>query len=180
MKKFLKLTLAGALMLCSSSVFAQKFGRVDLAVIIPNMAEYKEASANLETYAKDLQDQLEAIQGEFNTRLADFEKNAGTMTDSVKQLKETELGQLQQRYRDFSQIAQQDLSKKEQELMLPVFDKANEAVKKISQAGGYLVVFNTSNSAAAGLAYFDEAALTDITDAVKRELNVTEDTSTAN
>ncbi len=180
MKKFLKLTLAGALMLCSSSVFAQKFGRVDLAVIIPNMAEYKEASANLETYAKDLQDQLEAIQVEFNTRLADFEKNAGTMTDSVKQLKETELGQLQQRYRDFSQIAQQDLSKKEQELMLPVFDKANEAVKKISQAGGYLVVFNTSNSAAAGLAYFDEAALTDITDDVKRELNVTEDTSTAN
>ena len=111
MKKFLKLTLAGALMLCSSSVFAQKFGRVDLAVIIPNMAEYKEASANLETYAKDLQDQLEAIQVEFNTRLADFEKNAGTMTDSVKQLKETELGQLQQRYRDFSQIAQQDLLK---------------------------------------------------------------------
>ena len=95
---------------------------------------------------------------EFNTRLADFEKNAGTMTDSVKQLKETELGQLQQRYRDFSQIAQQDLSKKEQELMLPVFDKANEAVKKISQAGGYLVVFNTSNSAAAGLAYFDEGS----------------------
>ena len=39
MKKFLKLTLAGALMLCSSSVFAQKFGRVDLAVIIPNMAK---------------------------------------------------------------------------------------------------------------------------------------------
>lgn len=172
MKKFFKLTLAVALMACSSSVFAQKFGRVDLAAIIPNMSEYKEASTNLETYAKDLQDQLEAIQVEFNTKLAEYEKAAGTLSDSVKQLKESELQQLQQRYRDFSTIAQQDLSNKENELMSPVFERANEAVKKVAQAGGYLIVFNTANAAAAGLAYYDEAALTDVTAEVKRELNV--------
>lgn len=175
MKKFLKLTLAVALMVCSSSVFAQKFGRVDLAAVIPNMAEYKEASANLESYAKDLQDQLEAIQVEFNTKLEEYEKVAGTISDSVKQLKESELTQLQQRYRDFSTIAQQDLSNKENELMTPVFELANEAVKKVAQAGGYLIVFNTANSAAAGLAYYDEAALTDVTAAVKRELNIVDE-----
>ncbi|MDE7129889.1 MAG: OmpH family outer membrane protein, partial [Alistipes sp.] len=68
----------------------------------------------------------------------------------------------------------QDLSNKEGELMTPIFELANEAVKKVSQAGGYLVVFNTANAAAAGLAYYDEAALTDITDLVKAELNITE------
>lgn len=175
MKKFFKLTLTVVLMVCSSSAFAQKFGRVDLSAIIPNMSEYKEASTNLETYAKDLQDQLEAIQVEFNTKLAEYEKASGTLSDSVKQLKESELQQLQQRYRDFSAIAQQDLSKKENELMTPVFELANEAVKKVAQAGGYLIVFNTANAAASGLAYYDEAALTDVTAEVKRELNVVEE-----
>ena len=57
MKKFLKLTLAVVLVLSSSSVFAQKFGRVDLAAVVSNMAEFKEAQTNLEAYGRDLQDQ---------------------------------------------------------------------------------------------------------------------------
>ena len=62
MKKFLKLTLAVALVVMSAATAsAQKFGRVDLAAIVPNMPEYTEALANLETYGKDLQNQLEMI-----------------------------------------------------------------------------------------------------------------------
>lgn len=174
MKKLLKLTLVAAIMLCSTTAFAQKFGRVDLAAIIPNMPEFKEAQTNLETYGKDLQDQLEQIQVEFNTKLAEYEKNATTYTDSVRQLKESELGQLQQRFNDFQQIAQQDIQKKEQEIMTPVYEKANAAIETVSKAGGYIVVFSTTNDIAssAGLAYFDKEALTDITAEVKASLGI--------
>ena len=59
MKKIFRLTLAVALVVMSvATASAQKFGRVDVAAIIPNMPEYKEAIANLETYGKDLQNQL--------------------------------------------------------------------------------------------------------------------------
>ncbi len=174
MKKFLKLTLVAVLMMSATTLSAQKFGRVDLAAIVPNMAEFKEAQTNLETYGKDLQDQLEQIQVEFNTKLADYEKNAATYTDSVRQLKESELSQLQQRFSDFQQIAQQDIQRKEQELMSPIYEKANAAIEKVAKAGGYLVIFSTANDApaAAGLAYFDKEALTDVTSLVKTELGI--------
>ena len=50
MKKLMKLALVAVLALSATTVFGQKFGRVDLAAIVPNMPEYKEAVANLEAY----------------------------------------------------------------------------------------------------------------------------------
>ena len=174
MKKIIRLTLAIALMVSATAVSAQKFGRVDLAAIVTNMTEFKEAQTNLEAYGRDLQDQLEQIQVEFNKLYVDYEKNVATYSDSVRQLKERELTELQQRFQDFQQIAQQDMQKKEAEIMTPIYEKANEAVKKIAQAGGYVAIFSTTQDqpAAAGLAYFDPAQLTDITPAVKAELNI--------
>ena len=174
MKNFLKLTLAVALMVSATAVNAQKFGRVDLAAIVTNMTEYKEATANLEAYGRDLQDQLEQIQVEFNKLYADYEKNVATYSDTVRQLKERELTELQQRFQDFQQLAQQDIAKKEAELMNPIYEKANEAVKQVSSAGGYIAIFSTTSDqpASAGLAYFDPAQLTDITSDVKAVLGI--------
>ena len=174
MKKFLKLTLAVVLMVSATAVSAQKFGRVDLAAVVTNMAEFKEAQTNLEAYGRDLQDQLEQIQVEFNKLYAEYEKNVTTYSDTVRQLKERELTELQQRFQDFQQLAQQDMAKKEAELMNPIYEKANDAIKQVSSAGGYVAIFSTTQDqpAAAGLAYFDPAQLTDITPAVKAELNI--------
>ena len=174
MKKLMKLALVAVLALTASTAFGQKFGRVDLAAIVPNMPEYKEAVTNLEAYGMDLQNQLEQIQVEFNTLLANYEKNAATMSDSIRQLKEQELGQLQQRFQDFQQIAQQDMQRKEAEIMNPIYAKADEAVKKVAAAGGYVAVFSTAGDqpSSAGLAYFDPALLTDLTGAVKKELGI--------
>ena len=174
MKKLMKLALVAVLALTASTAFGQKFGRVDLASIVPNMPEYKEAVTNLEAYGMDLQNQLEQIQVEFNTLLANYEKNAATMSDSIRQLKEQELGQLQQRFQDFQQIAQQDMQRKEAEIMNPIYAKADEAVKKVAAAGGYVAVFSTAGDqpSSAGLAYFDPALLTDLTGAVKKELGI--------
>ena len=134
MKKILKLTLTVMLVMCASSVFAQKFGRVDLAAVVTAMPEFPEAQTNLEVYGQDLQDQLEQIMVEFNSKYADYEKNVSTYSDAVRQLKESELTQLQQRYSEFQQLAQQDIQRKQSELMNPIVEKANDAVKKIDQA----------------------------------------------
>ena len=61
--------------------------------------------------------------------------------------------------------------KKENELIEPVQNKANDAVNKVAKANGYIAVFNTSIPS---LAYFDEAQLTDIAALVKKELGIVE------
>ena len=166
-----KLFIVLGVILGISTVSAQKFARINVQEIVMAMPEFDEAQKNLEAFGKDLNEQMEQIQVEFNNKLADFQKNQATMAASVKQMRQQELEQLQQRFSEFQQIAQQDFQKKQAELIEPVQKKANEAVNKVAKAAGYIAVFNTS---VPSLAYFDEAQLTDIAAAVKKELGIVE------
>ena len=133
MKKLIKLTLVVALVLGSSSLFAQKLGRINLEEIITLMPEYKEMMTNMEAYSKDLRDNLETIQVELNTKYNDFQKNKATYSEVTRQLKEKELTDLQNRLQEFYQSAQEDLQKKEKELTAPIVAKAQEAVKNAAE-----------------------------------------------
>ncbi len=175
MKKVLKLTLAVALMLSATSLFAQKFGRVNSQEIIMAMPETKQMQTNMEAFNKDLQNNLEAIQVEFNNKYQDFQKNYSTLSEAVREMKQKELQDLTQRLQEFEQIARQESQKKQNELLAPIIEKAKNAINKVSAAGGYLAVFDIS---AGSLAYFDQAALTDIAPAVKKELGITETATT--
>jgi outer membrane protein len=175
MKRVLGLTLLAVAMMGISTASAQKFARIDMQAVVVAMPEFEEAQKNLEAFGKDLQDQMEQIQVEFNNKLADFQKNQATMAASIKQMKQQELEQLQQRYAEFQQIAQQDFQKKENELIEPVQNKAQEAINKVAKANGYIAVFNTS---VPSLAYFDEAQLTDIAALVKKELGIVDKPAT--
>ena len=66
-------------------------------------------------------------------------------------------------------LSQQDMQKKQGELLEPIIVKAQDAVKEVSKAGGYTVVYDTSVNA---VAYFDEAVVTDILPAVKTKLGI--------
>ena len=144
MKKLIKLTLVVALVLGSSSLFAQKLGRINLEEIITLMPEYKEMMTNMEAYSKDLRDNLETIQVELNTKYNDFQKNKATYSEVTRQLKEKELTD-------------------------PIVAKAQEAVKKVAQKGAYVAVFNTTIPS---MVYYDEAAMTDLSTEVKAELGI--------
>lgn len=169
MKKLIKLTLAAALLLSASSLFAQKFGRINSQEILLAMPESKEMETNMQAFVKDLQDNLETITVEFNQKYLDFQKNFETYSDSVRQLKQKELQELQNRREEFEQIAQQDIQKKQQELMTPIIEKAKAAIDKVAKENGYLVIFETNS-----LASFDEAALTDLAPQVRAELGISE------
>ena len=171
MKKAIKLTLAVALVMGSTSLFAQKFGRINTQEIIMAMPETKTMQENMETYAKELQDNIETMNVEFNTKLQDFQKNYNTFSDAIKEMKEKELQDMQNRTREFQERAQQDYQKKQNELLGPIIEKAKAAIDKVSAANADTVVFDTSTGS---LAYFDEATLTDIAPQVKKELGITD------
>ena len=176
MKNVMKLTLALVMVLGSTSLFAQKFGRIDTQAVIMSMPETEVMKKDMEAYAKDLQDNLESISVEFNTRLQEFQKNYETYSDAVRDLKQKELQELQNRAREFEQVAQQEIQKKQAELAAPIYEKAKKAIDKVAAAGGYMAVFDITTGS---LAYFDEATLTDIAPEVKKELGITETASEA-
>lgn len=167
MKNLVKLTLLAALLLCGSTTYAQKFGYVNSQELITAMPERDSALSKYQKFAQDQQSQLETIQVEFNNKYLDYQKNAETLSESAKQLKERELQDLQKRFDDFQQVAEQDAQKMQQQLMGPVITKAQDAIKKVAQAAGYTIVFDV---AAGAMAYYNEATVTNILPLVKKEL----------
>ena len=169
MKKILKLTLVLAMVFSSANVFAQKLATVNTQEIFAVMPETKEMQSQLDAFGKELQEQLEAIQVELNNRYAEFEKNQATMNPTVKQMKQSELNGLQERYAQFQQIAQQDFAKKQQELAAPIQQKLDAAIEKVAKAAGYAGVFDSMV-----FVYSDAAQIVNINAAVKKELGITD------
>ena len=167
MKKVLKLTLAVVCVMFSTSLFAQKIGYVNTDEIITNMKETQDAYTQLEAYAKDLQAQMETIQVEFNNKLQEYQNATGTMTDAVRQLKEKELTDLNTRIQEFQQVAQQDLQKKENELLAPIYEKVQNTINEVAKAGGYTVIIPGS------VLMYADPSVKDIGSDVKAKLGIT-------
>ena len=171
MKKIVKLTLTVACVMFSTSLFAQKFGRINLQEIVFAMPEFKEMQTKLEAVTKDWGEQLETIQVEFNNQYTNFQKDRANLSAAAVQVKESELQALQTRYAELQQVAQQDVERQQAELFRPIHQKAMDAVNKIAAAGGYTGIFDMS---VASMAYLNESTVTDISAAVRKELGITE------
>ena len=169
MKKLIKLTLILVFVVSGSSVFAQKFGRINMQELVAAMPETTEMQTKLEAFGKELNDNLESIQVEFNNKYIEYQKNEKTLSGAIREMKEKELGELQKRREEFSQVAQQEYQKEYARLLEPVITKAKEAVSKIAKAGNFTGIFDTAVGA---MAYMDEATVVDVLPLVKTDLGI--------
>lgn len=169
MKKLIKLTLVVALVLGSSSLFAQKLGRINLEEIITLMPEYKEMMTNMEAYSKRSARQPGNDSGRAEHQVQRFPEKQSDLLGGNPPTEGERIDRPANRLQEFYQSAQEDLQKKEKELTDPIVAKAQEAVKKVAQKGAYVAVFNTTIPS---MVYYDEAAMTDLSTEVKAELGI--------
>ena len=106
---------------------------------------------------------------EYQNKIAEYQAQAGTMSDIIRQTKEGEIRDLETRIQGFQMQAQESIQVKEGELMQPLIDKATAAIKEVAKANGFSVV----NDLATGvfLVYPEED---DILPLVKKHLGITE------
>ena len=88
------------------------------------------------------------------------------MADAIKQLKQQELQEMQSRIQTFYQTAEQDLQKKQQELLAPVHEKMAKAIKAVGERENYTYIFDSAAMVHVG------ADANDVTPAVKKELDI--------
>lgn len=165
--KVLKLTLAVILTMGTTSLFAQKFGRIDMQALIFSMPETKEMQTKMEEFTKNLEDTYETMNVEFNTKYQELLKTQSTLSESVLQMKQKELNELATRRDEFVQMAQQDQQREQARLYAPIYQKAQEAVNNIARAGGYTAIFQVGQ-----MPYLDETAVPDILAEVQTSLGI--------
>ncbi len=162
--------MIAALILSAATISAQnlKFGHINSQELLMAMPERDSAEAKLKKFAKNLQEEIETLQVEFNKKYQDYLQKKATYTDAIREMKEKELQDLQQRSQEFEQTAQQDYQKQQGDLMKPIVEKANAAISKVAKANGFLYVFDVSTGA---VAYFSDQS-TDVLPLVKKELGI--------
>lgn len=148
--------------------FAQKgkFGHVDSNSIFTLMPEKDQATKSIEQFAMTLEQQLLALNEELETKYSDYTANEATYSPSIKQMKQEELVNLQQRIQTFQTQAQQDMQNKETELLEPIYTKIQEAIKLVGEEQGLIYVFDVST-----LLYFSTESV-DVTPLVKTKLGI--------
>lgn len=148
MNYFVKsLVLFGALIFAGNPVKAQlKIGYINSAELIELMPETKVVDSQLTTFAAGLEENLQGMQKSFDEKLTEYRENQATMTDAVKQTREKELQDLNQRIQQFQVKSQQDYVQKQNELMAPILKKAEDAINQVAAEGNFTYVFDTSNT----------------------------------
>ena len=153
--KIRKLILLSFLALLTINSFGQsKFGYIDSSELLSVMPEKKTAETELQDFAKSLESQLSAMQGEYQASVQDYQSNEATYTDLVKQDKIAEIQGLEQRIQSFQQNAQNALQQKEQELLEPILSKARTAIEDVAKEGNFTYIFDSSMGS---ILYADES-----------------------
>ena len=167
MKSIFKSFLVIGLLLVSAVSFAQKTAFINLDSLLTIMPEYGEAKKNLAEHYKQLESTLTTMQKELNDKGTEYQANESKYTDLIKQTKQKEIQDLQQRIQDFQTSAQSEIQKKQEELTKPVLAKAKKSIEKIAKTKGYKMVIDASG----GLLLYSEPA-DDIFNAVKLDLGI--------
>ncbi|MES2780177.1 MAG: OmpH family outer membrane protein [Bacteroidota bacterium] len=146
MKHTAKFILGAALILCMGlgSAKAQKFAYIDFQELIQQMPEYKKANTDMEAFGKGLQDELKKINEELEKKYADYQKNEAKMAETIKELKQKELREIQSRLQTKQESAQEDVRKLETELLKPIIEKAKGTIGTVAKESGYAYVFDSS------------------------------------
>ncbi len=149
MKNIVKKTALGVVLIASSftTVNAQKIAHVNLDSLIRIMPESKVAQQGVQAYAKQLEQQVTAMQDELKTKYTEFQEKSKDLAEVVRASKEKELNDLNTRIQEFQQQAQADYQKKTAELSRPVYDKAKKAIDLVAKENGYKYALDSSSGA---------------------------------
>lgn len=169
MKKIIFL-LAVGLSLCFSSqaqtsTGAKKFGYVNSDELLRVMPEAKKADSTLQAFVKSMDEQYKAMLSEGQKKYADYTANESKWSEVVKESKEKEMEDLQNRIQEFQSTAEEKIGNKRVDIYKPLLEKAQNAIKAVGEEGGYDYIFD-----AAQLLYVKDSE--NITSKVKTKLGI--------
>ena len=170
MKRVFKVLFLGvALFMMSGVANAQvKIAHVNTAEVLDAMPDKAKAEKSLEKYYDELQNQLQAMAKEYQTKMQDYEANQATMSNLVKQSKEKEIVDLQTRIQQFQLNAEDEFANKRAELLKPMLDKIQNAINAVGKEKGYTYILDL----ATGAAVYVGTGAVDCTNDVKAKLGI--------
>ena len=121
-----------------------KIGYLNTSELIALMPETKAADSQFNAFAQKLQQTLQPMQQDLQTKFAAYQQEQATMADAVKESKEKELQDLNERIDQFQLKSQQDMQKKREELMGPILEKVQAAIKDVAASSKFTYILDSN------------------------------------
>lgn len=147
MNKIIALGLVVCAFLASTTlVNAQKYGHLNSGNLLAEMPAVKAADKQMEAYQKELIAAGEKMATAFQEKLSVYMKkaNAGELSQVQDQQEQAKLQQEQQKIAKYEQEIVAKMQEKRQELLAPILQKVDAAIKAIGEEQGYAMIFDTS------------------------------------
>ena len=165
MKNFKTLLLIAIITLGFNTAQAQtKVAHINTDLLLSLMPETKVLNADLEKLSKTYETELKAENDKLTAKLKRYEAEVDSQTDEVNQQRGAEVQQDQQNLYQASQVAREEISKKRDEKLKPILDKAKQAIETVAKEQGFVYVLDASSLIVANG--------TDLLPAVKTKLGI--------
>ena len=125
------------------------------------MSELENINLKYQTEGKKLQEELEK-------KYQEYASTAETLDPAIRQYKETELARLQQSIQEFATNAETTLKKKQQELMMPIINKIQQAIKKVGDENNFTYIIDN----AANVVPYVSPKAENVLPLIKKALNI--------
>lgn len=145
----------------------QQFAYVDAQSILAELPAVKQADANLEALQAQLQKRLEASIQQFQKDVQAFQQQIerGELAPVAQQTKQAELETRQQELAQEEQGMVQQIQEKRTELLQPIYDSLNAAIKEVAEEQGFTFIFDKQ------VLLFGEESQ-DVSEAVKAKIQI--------
>jgi outer membrane protein len=145
MRNLMKLLAVLLITVSAATVNAQtlKFGHVDLQALVQLMPERTAAEQEFNAFQADLEEILGEMQNDYQAKLAEFEQMGQEVSEIKRNAKVGEIQDIQNRIQNYQVTAQQQINQKQNELLMPVFEKAEAAIAEVAKEKGLIYVFDS-------------------------------------
>ena len=152
-----------------------KIGHVNSQEIIALMPDVETMNTKMKEAQDAWENELLKMREEYYAKIKAFQDSQATLTESIKQARQSELADMEQRIGNLNQAATDDLQKKNQELAAPILEKVRKAMNEVAAENNFTYVFDTTTQT---IVYMGPSA-NDITPLVKKKLNLKDKPATA-
>lgn len=163
-----KIALLIVLFALPLGAMAQKFAHMNSQEVVSLMPEFTKAQADLEAMSKQYTEEMQRSQTEFNKKVQEFQQQADSLPRNIAERRQKELQDMAQRQEEFQQEAYQNMQKANQDAMVPIYRKLDEAIQAVGKAEGVIYIFDLARTP---IPYVGSESI-DLTAKVKTQLGI--------
>ena len=136
-----------AMLFAALQLNAQKIGYINTEKILSVIPEYAAAQTQLENLSKQYSQKIESEYSKIEVMYQTYQQQKGSLSAQVRQQRENEIIGREQTVKELqkSYFGQDGLmQRKSEELLDPIKERVDAAIKKIAENGNFMIIFDIS------------------------------------